>query len=148
MMALADFWFWARPVMAIADSSQLSGEFVTGLVVAVIGAVGSLFAYKKGQSGTDSSSPLRISMEEQFVTRREFTDFKSEMRTDVSEMKGLFAQTMQKMDIQNENLTKDIKAMGTSAYLGRQKLWEQVNEQRERVSKLEERTSTKPHNGQ
>ena len=141
------FWFWWVPMMANAANAanNISGEFVTGLVVSVIGAVGALFAYKKGQTGsTDSSGSLRVTMEDQFVTRREFTDFKSEMRSDVVEMKGLFEQTMQKLDIQNTNLTQDIKAMGSSAYLGRHKLWEQVNEQRERVSKLEERTPPKP----
>lgn len=142
MTAVAGFWYLWMPMLANI-AGGLSGEFVTGLVVAVIGAVGSLFAYKKGQTGsTDASGSLRVTMEDQFVTRREFTDFKAEVRSDVVEMKGLFAQTMQKLDIQNTNLTNEIKAMGTGAYQGRHKLWEQVNEQRERVSRLEERTGT------
>jgi hypothetical protein len=64
----------------------------------------------------------------------------------VVEMKGLFQQTMQKLDIQNANLSGEIKAMGTGAYQGRHKLWDQVNEQRERLSKLEERTSNPTRN--
>jgi hypothetical protein len=140
VIAIASFYYWWVPMMA--STGGISPTDVGTIIgVMVLSLVGGGVIQKKFLNGSHDSGSLRVTMEEQFVTRREFTDFKAEVRTDVVEMKGLFQQTMQKIDIQNTNLTNDIKAMGTGAYQGRHKLWEQVNEQRERVSKLEERTA-------
>lgn len=140
VIAIASFYYWWLPMMASTGFTATDIGTIIGVMLASL-LGGGIIQKKFLQGSQDNAGSLRVTMEDQFVTRREFTDFKAEVRSDVVEMKGLFQQTMQKLDIQNTNLANEIKAMGTGAYQGRHKLWEQVNGQRERLSKLEERTS-------
>ena len=126
-------------IASSADPDTFSGKTLIG----ILGAIGTLVAGIAGVRVGKSSSvkiadqPVAIKMEDHFVTRREFDSLKAEIRNDITEIKGLFHQTMQKIDTQSTNLTKDIRDMGTGAYTGRQKIWDQVNEQRERLGVVE-----------
>jgi predicted transglutaminase-like cysteine proteinase len=124
---------------AATEDTQVSGAWVTGFVVAVIGAISTAVAHRTGKASrvTFDQQPLGVKLEDHFITRREFDQFKGELRNDITEIKGLFAQTMQEIKAVNSTLTKDIRDMGTAAYNGRQKLWDQVNEQRERLGVVE-----------
>lgn len=131
---------WWMPVMAATgEDTQVSGAWVTGFVVAVIGAISTALAHRSGKASRMQidPQPLGVKLEDHFITRREFDQFKGELRNDITEIKGLFAQTMQEIKAVNGTLTKDIRDMGTAAYNGRQKLWDQVNEQRERLGVVE-----------
>lgn len=137
-------------LLAAAAAPESSGQlgtilpWVSTFVVGVIGVV--LRSQAKNQGIEEGKKriqiepqPLAVKMEDHFVTRREFDGFKSEIRSDVTEIKGLFQQTMTKIDTQSATLTRDIKEMGTGAYNGRQKLWEKVNDQGERLRSVEDR---------
>ena len=129
------------------------------LVVAIIGAVGAIFVRRNSQAQGRTfgkaegkaealllgPQPFEVQLKQEFVTRREFEKLESRLEIVVSDMKGLFretmsevrnttAATMKRIDGQNDRLTKKIEDIGTGAYHGRQKLWEQVNEQRERLA--------------
>lgn len=118
--------------------------WISTFVVGVLGVVVRGHAKKQGieegkQRVQIEPQPLNVKMEDHFITRREFDSFKSEIRGDVIEIKGLFQQTMTKIETQSATLTRDIKEMGTGAYNGRQKLWEKVNDQGERLRSVEDR---------
>lgn len=95
--------------------------------------------------------PFEVRMKEEFVTRREFEKFEARMEVSVEEMKGLFKQTMMNLETRDANLAermerrdKQLQAridqFGTSAYDGRRKLWDQVNEQRETLAAVKQST--------
>jgi len=135
------------------EAAPATGEilpWVSTFVVAVLGVV--LRGHAKSQGIEEGKKrvqidpqPLAVKMEDHFVTRREFDGFKSEIRSDVTEIKGLFQQTMTKIDTQSSTLTRDIKEMGTGAYNGRQKLWDKVNDQGERLRSVEDRVPPPAH---
>jgi hypothetical protein len=137
----------AAVTTAASPDTQVSGAWVTGFVVAVIGAISAALAHRAGRSSRVQidHQPLAIKMEDHFVTRREFDSFRAEMALDITDIKGLFEKTMTKLDSQNTALTADIRAMGTGAYEGRQKIWNQVNEHRERIAVVEARLPAIPN---
>lgn len=95
---------------------------------------------------------VSVSFEEQFVTRREFERLESQVTTNMAEVKGLFAQTMQavkegnaatdrRIENQNKRLSEQIATVAKAAYDGRKGIWAKVNEKSESLAKLEERTN-------
>lgn len=92
--------------------------------------------------------PFMVELKQDFVTRREFEKLEGRLEIAVSDMKGLFRETMsevkgqtsfviKKMDGQNDRLTKKIEEVASGAYQGRQRLHNTVNDQGERLAALE-----------
>jgi hypothetical protein len=80
--------------------------------------------------------PFRVHMEEQFVTRREFSELKAEIRSDVTEMKNLFEKTMTKIDTQNTSLSEAIEEGVKEGRLGRVALWNELNPQGKKLERV------------
>lgn len=80
--------------------------------------------------------PFRVHMEEQFVTRREFTELKTEIRTDVTEMKNLFEKTMTKIETQNTSLSEAIEDGVKEGRLGRVAIWNELNPQGKKLERV------------
>lgn len=121
--------------------------WVTSFVLAVIAAVFKVQA-DRAKKVTLENQPLHIRLEDQFVTRREFDAFKSEIRVDVTEMKGLFRETMLKIDERDARLSAKIEAAAKTGVDGRVAIWNQIRddkkdaaealkEQGERIAKVE-----------
>lgn len=126
----------AAPVQPV--DHDFMGKLVAGLIA--LGALGGVFGFQLGRRKVSlEPQPLAVKMEDHFVTRREFDSFKGEITADIKEIKGLFRETVALIRQQQENLTKDIRDMGTGAYNGRQKIWDKVNDQGERLKSVEDR---------
>jgi hypothetical protein len=137
--------------------------WVTTFSVTVIGAV--LVPVLKNKWQEDKKremqigpQPFEIKMQAEYVTRREFEKLEQNMILNISEIKGsvtssttemrvLFAQTMAamkeqqtaltgKIERQNKSLGDEIGRVASGAYTGRQKIWEQVNDQREALAAM------------
>lgn len=132
-------------MMNTPPDTQVSGAWVTGFVVAIIGAIASAMSYAKGttKSVNINPQPLAVKMEDDFVTRREFENLESRIRQDVTEMKGLFARTMDKIEERDKALSSKIEAVASGAYEARRRIHEKVNNQGERLKSLEDRTPVK-----
>jgi hypothetical protein len=151
-------------VISILAQHMIPGEWITGFVVAVIGALAGAYASIKAkakgeQEGREKGrelgkaealqigpQPFIVQLKEEFITRREFEKLEGRLEVHATEMKGLFRETMQAVStsadrtqkrIENvtKQLTEDIRACGTGAYNGRQKLWQDVNDLREEVAR-------------
>lgn len=140
--------------LANTPPADNSAAIITGFVVAVIGAVFAGLANLKGRRDgrsermTIEQQPLSVKMEDHFVTRREFDSFKGEIRTDVAEMKGLFRETMSKIEERDRSLTEKIEKAAKTGVDGRVAIWNQIREdekstaaalthQGERIAKVE-----------
>ena len=75
------------------------------------------------------------------------TEIKGTVITSTTKMEGLFALTMQKVETQSAQMTtkverqsrelrEEIGKVASGAYAGRQKIWEQVNDQRDDISAI------------
>lgn len=82
---------------------------------------------------------VSVSFEEQFVSRREFERLESQVTANMTEVKGLFQQTMQvikdgaavterRIENQNKRLSESIEKVAKGAYDGRGKIWNRVND--------------------
>lgn len=112
------------------DGLYMSVAAIAALGVAIAGAIK---AFRAGvQKGTKEAQqigpqPFLVKMTEEFVTRREFVELKIEIRNDVTEMKGLFRETMLKVEAQNEKLSEAIEDGVKEGRAGRVALWNEVN---------------------
>jgi len=144
-------------ISILADAgSSLSpatvGTIIGAVVVALLG--GGVLGKKTGKAEGKAEAmligpqPFMVELKQDFVTRREFEKLEGRLETSVTEMKGLFRETMsemkcqtnltlKKMDGQNERLTKKIEEVAGGAYGGRQKLWETLNPLRVEVGALQ-----------
>lgn len=160
---IAEFYNWFWPVMAQANASggvpyDKVGIIIGSIIVALVG--GGVLGKKVSDSNKTHilNSPLDVRLKEEFVTRREFEKLELTMNTHISEIKGtvitsttkmegLFALTMQKVETQSAQMTtkverqsrelrEEIGKVASGAYAGRQKIWEQVNDQRDDISAI------------
>lgn len=135
----------------------ISGEWITTITVAIIGAIGAVWLKGKSTGKQEAQQigpqPFIVQLREEFATRREMEKLESQMIahvaemkatgvTTTTEMKSLFRESMAAMTAQTAATTnmierrhkttmEEIGKVASGAYQGRQKLWEQVNEQRE-----------------
>jgi hypothetical protein len=142
--------------------------WVTTFAVAIIGAwhLKSAKATSRAEGKAEAMQigpqPFIVQMREEFATRRELEKLEATMNAHFVEMKGvvtahstenksLFRETMaamaaqsesvsKKMDRQNKTLSDEIGKVASGAYQGRQKLWTQVNEQRETLGGIKATT--------
>lgn len=113
--------------------------------------------------------PFIVQMREEFATRRELEKLENTMSRDMAEIKGinaltsaemksLFRETMaevkaltagsvKRADGQHERLTKKIEDVASGAYQSRGKIHQTVNNQGERISKLEATSDVAGHLG-
>lgn len=112
MIALLLFLAQAPP--PLPPPADNSAAIFAG-IVAVLGAVGTIVGHVTGKKAGRAESvnianqPLIVKMAEEFVTRREFERLEQRIALDITDIKGLFNQTMQAIGIQNETLTKKIE---------------------------------------
>ncbi len=122
------------------------------VVVIVAGGVGALIYHSHRSTATHlvsvkSGERLEMDLKEEFVTRREFEKHEARVDGMVSEIKGLmtgtsakmevlFERTMESIDRRDKAMAAKVETYGASAYRGRQKLWEQTNENREDIAGL------------
>lgn len=138
--------------------------WVTSFTVAILGALHlkSVKATSRAEGKAEAvhvgPQPFIIQLREEFATRRELEKLELTMNSHVAEMKAagistsnemkvLFRETMAAMATQTESTTKmierrhktlseEIAKVASGAYAGRQKIWEQVNSQREDLAGL------------
>lgn len=168
MIAIASFYYWWVPLMANTPggdsmSVQSVGALIGSILLALIG--GGVLGKKVSDSNKTHilNSPLDVRLKEEFVTRREFEKLELTMNSYILEIKGtviasttkmegIFHLTMQKMESQSTSMTAkverqsrelrdEIGKVASGAYAGRQKIWEQVNEQRDGISALKATTN-------
>lgn len=125
--------------LILANATGFSAEQVAALIIALIaGLGGGGFLGKKisdsKQRITVDPQPLHIKMEDHFITRREFDAFKGEIRNDVTEMKGLFRETMSKIEERDKSLTEKIERVAKTGVDGRVAIWNQVREDKDTAS--------------
>jgi len=133
------------------------GTLVAGIGAVIHGknqkAVGAK-EQKDRESVAITNNPLAVKMEDHFVTRREFDTFKTEIRVDVSDIKGMFGRLTDKFEERDKRyqdkiedrdakLSAKIEAVASGAYEARRRIHEKVNNQGERLKSLEDRTPVK-----
>jgi hypothetical protein len=142
---------------AAQNPDTFSGEMlikILGAIAALVGAVYGGTKLSKSQPVKIDPLPLPVKMEDHFVTRREFDSFKTEMRVDVTDIKGLFGRLtdkfderdkryQDKFDERDQKLSNKIEAVASGAYEARRRIHEKLNDQSERVKSLEDRTPIK-----
>ena len=154
----AYFWWWPMMAEAVPASAAagISPEMVGGIVAAVVTALvgGGLAGKKIAETRVKiTNDPVRVAMAEDFVTRREFERLEVLVAVNATKSEGYLRQANEQMassvamlskalERQNERLVKKIEEFGSSAYHGRKAIWDQVNEQRERVSRMEVHADT------
>jgi hypothetical protein len=152
----AYFWWWPMMAEVVPDAGGISPEMVGAIVAAVVAALlgGGIAGKKITESRTTiANDPVRVAMAEDFVTRREFERLEVLVAVNATKSEGYLRQANEQMSAsvamlskalerQNERLVKKIEEFGSSAYHGRKAIWDQVNEQRERVSRMEVHADT------
>jgi hypothetical protein len=159
-------------ILGNVPAAPPADSFSTSSLLAILGAIGTLVSgigavlYGKAQKNQGqeeqkkkqvevSNNPLAVKMEDHFVTRREFDNFRSEVRIDVTEIKGLFGRLTDKFDERDKRyqdkledrdlkLSAKIEAVASGAYEARRRIHEKVNDQGERIKSLEDRTPLPP----
>lgn len=132
---------------AVSDSG-VSGALLLKIIGAIFSGLalllgGGFLGKKQGKAQAQAEAqqigpqPFMVKMADEFVTRREFVELKSEIRNDVTEMKGLFRETMLKIDAQNTNLTEAIEDGIKEGRLGRVAIWNEVNPQGKKLAAVE-----------
>ncbi len=147
----------------VATSGGISAQDVGTIIATIIlGLLGGGFIGKKvsdAKKMTIEPQPFMVKMTEEFVTRREFSELKAEIRNDFTKIEGLFGQTMQKVELtnqataariekqsedlggklerQNERLADAIADGIEEGRKGRVALWNELNPLRGEVKALE-----------
>jgi len=139
---------------AATVEDPISGKVAVSIIGAVMTGLAGIFGGKKWADARKiqvEPQPLMVRLEEKFVTKEEFKDFKSDVRLDVKEMKGLFAQAVEKIEERDDRLSKRIDdrderlvtridSVAKGAYEARGKMHLKINDQGERLRSLEDRT--------
>lgn len=112
----------------------------TSAIAAVCSMVSGLVLYGKGKQHrnvTLTNQPVGVRVEDTYVTRVEFNDFRTVMRDEVSKMERLFDKTVTLISEQNKHLTDNMNAIASGAYEARRRIHETVNKQGERLAQVE-----------
>ena len=121
---------------------MISVETVASLIVSILGggalAGGGVFLGRKTRTTIDGQ-PLRVAMEKDFATRREFDQLRSDMARENAKLDGMMARVLDKMDERDKRLTERMEEMnaGLTANIeraakgageGRIRIWDAVRE--------------------
>lgn len=140
---------WMAEVATNGISPETVGMIIAAMVSGLLGGGGGVLLGKRMRTSTTiEGQPVDVRFADQFVTRREFDQFRQDMRGEVKEIKGMVMMINQtisntadklKEDLKEtvESLTHKIGETSQNAYEGRQRIWEQVNSQRERIAGIE-----------
>lgn len=126
----------------LATASDMN-YVTTGAVAAVCSLVSGLVLYGKGKqsrSVTIDKQPVEIALQQTYVTRTEFAEFKGEMKSDMREIKGMFDKAITLITERDDRLTTEIGRVASGAYEARRRLHESVNAQGERIAAIDART--------
>jgi hypothetical protein len=156
-------------LLTLADTAASSGSdlktilpWVTSFVIAVLGLVMRNQAKREGeatgkaQAMLIANQPLSVTLEEKleqrFVLRRDFERLESSVDRNMTEVKGLFAQTMQaieaqakttdrRIENQSKRILETVESVAKAANDGRGKLWKKVNEEAEKLATVKAETN-------
>ncbi len=133
-------WVLAETGLTPETVGTIFGAFVIALIGG--GVLGKKVSdvQRMRVEGQPSGQALEVALQDQYVTRSEFFEFKGEMKSDLREMKGLFDKTMVLINERDTRLTEMIKEFGTAGYNGRSKIHDKLNPIAERVAAIEART--------
>lgn len=133
----------ATAATSAAASASDMNYVTTGAVAAVCSLVSGLVLYGKGKqsrSVTIDKQPVEIALQQTYVTRTEFAEFKGEMKSDMREIKGMFDKAITLITERDDRLTTEIGRVASGAYEARRRLHESVNAQGERIAAIDART--------
>lgn len=118
---------------ATAADPMVSGAWVTGFVVAVIGAV--FAGVKVGQSKKVQvgPQPFEIAVQEKYVTRAECLACKNESRADVREMRALYEKTVVLLQVGHDKLAEQMREFSERTHARFQEVSEEGAERRRRI---------------
>jgi hypothetical protein len=127
---------------AVQADTPISGNWLLAMVPVLASALGVILGknHWKKQGATEAQQigpqPFIVKMTEEFVTRREFVELKTEIRTDVKEMRSLFERTMDKIEAQNTELSKSIEDGIKEGRMGRVAIWKELNPQGQKLERI------------
>ena len=142
---------------------MISGEWLTGIVVAIIGALGGVWVKAKSDGKKEAQmigpQPFEVQLKAEFVTRREFEKLENTMLSNVAEMKAtaamsslkmesLFSQAVTAMTAQTKStnatierrhnaVMEEINSVAEKAYAARGRIHETTREHGERLAAAE-----------
>jgi len=114
---------------------------VLGLVIGLSGPVAMMVAVfaRQKRAVENGNQALKVSLAEEFATRREFDQFRATVNGDVKEIKGMFRLTMDKMDERDRRLSESIDRVAKVAYEGRKDLHKKATEHEAHIKSMEDR---------
>lgn len=118
-------------MMSVKDAA-----YIIGMVIMTV--ISGLMGKRAGfQEGRVSQTEVTNWPKGGAVPRGEYDDFKIELREKLNEIKAALAAVAERIDRRYESLDEDVKETAQNAYEGRQKLWQELNPLRDRVSAIE-----------
>lgn len=169
MMTLSTIFLTAIATTPAADNTVSTTIFygvITAIISAVVGAImrsqGKSQGVEEGRSQAMhlTNQPLIVALEEKFVTREDFREFKTDTKAGIVELGGLFRATMTKIDERDratnlkiderdkamteriedrdERLTAKIEQVARGAYEGRGRIHQTVNEHSKQIAAIAE----------
>jgi hypothetical protein len=125
-----------------ATATAFTAEQVGTLVVAVITALGAGgFAGKKiadSRRVNIDNQPLEIRMKEEFVSRQEFRQFRSDLRLDLTKLENLVERNSERVEAKHLELLATIERVAKIGVDGRVHLWKELNLQGKQMVRIEE----------
>lgn len=118
-------------MMSVKDAAYIIGMVIMTVISGIMGKRAGF------QEGRVSQTEVTNWPKGGAVPRGEYDDFKIELREKLNEIKTALAGVAERIDRRYEALNDDVKETAQNAYEGRQKLWQELNPLRDRVSAIE-----------
>lgn len=115
----------------------------TAAIAAVCSLISGIVLYGKGRQArvvTIDKQPVEIALQEKYVTRTEFAEFKGELKADVREMRGSFDRLTMLINERDVKLTEMIESVAKGAFEGRRRIHEEVNAHGKQLAAIDART--------
>lgn len=130
-------------IILLANSAAADGEMipltvVIALITAIVGGVGGNHLGKKSKM-TIEPNPLNVNVTDQFVSRREFDEFRGLVGTNFAEVKGLIQRSNDNVERKHFQLLETIEAAAKNGVNGRVALWDEVKENGKDIAALTSR---------
>ena len=132
MMILADSVSFPQAGVGLAVAILLMGALLM-----VLNLKEKLFPKIEGTKSVKVEAPLEVRLEEQFPTRREFEKLEGEVCELQREIPAMERRIIGEVKEVGKDLSAKIDEFGSSSHAGRGKIWQELNEVRERVSAAE-----------
>lgn len=129
----------AQLLAEAAGNADSMNYLTTGAITAICTALTGIVAYTKGKTDRKvkiENQPIEVSMQERYVTRTEFAEFKGELKADVREMRGSYDRLTMLIDERDKKLTEMIERVAQGAFEGRRRIHDVVNQQSKEIAAL------------